>query len=518
MSTWLSAPLPSSARPWRLTKLLRLASAALPLAGALALPHTALASPLLELVGDVHGRGGLNARATEGGAASAYFNPAFLTLARPGLEVGVFVLNDRIAIDVDDRPGTSADLPVGVASATSPKGESLTSYGLATSWLDSGHLDLPARPRQGNGSSENVRGYLVLGYVAQWFDGRLGLGVYTMIPSGQYTGASAFFVDEREQYFTNSLHAELYSDRLTATSLAFGVGVRLTERLSIGAAVTLGLAATAKTPTFLNDISRFEDLQIGADFGVDVALAPHAGITYQLTEQARVAATLHTPQKFEVTTDFTFLVANGIYQGAKIGFVHHYLPLQIGLGGSYEAYRSGDASLLFVGNALYARWSDYQDRHAERPLEPYGWYDTVTPSLGARYRAGRFSTLVDAVYQPTPVPEQTGRTNYVDNTRIGVTTGAEYTWPVGEGALAAGFRAQAHALPQRSTRKLQRSTPLGTNNRTSDFVIDEVPDDSVVGGAPFAGRDGLQTNNPGWPGFTSSGWLLGGSLYVSYKY
>ena len=31
-------------------------------------------------------------------------------------------------------------------------------------------------------------------------------------------------------------------------------------------------------------------------------------------------------------------------------------------------------------------------------------------------------------------------------------------------------------------------------------------------------RDGLQTNNPGFPGFASEGWLLGGSLYVAILY
>ena len=484
----------------------------------LAAPSTAAASPLFELVGGVQGHGGLNARATEAGAASAYFNPAFLTLTRPSLEAGVFVLNDRIAIRLDERPSPSVDVPVGFQNATSPTGASLPSYALPTSWLNSGNRDLPPRPRQQGGSSDGVRGYLVLGGVAQWFEGRLALGVYTMIPSGQYTGAQAFFVDEREQYFTNSLHAELYSDRMTATSLAFGVGVRVSERLSLGLAATLGLGATATTPTFLNDISRFQDLRIDAKVGVDVALSPHVGAVYQLSDDVQLAATLHTPQKFEVVTDFTFLVANGIYQRAQIGFIHHYLPLQIGFGGSYQAYRSGDDALLLVGNLLYAHWSQYQDRHTERPLEPYAWYDTVTPSIGARLAHGSLSALLDAVYQPTPVPDQTGRTNYVDNTRIGTSAGGEYAWPLGKGELVIGMRAEVHGLPTRTTRKLGRSTPLGDGNDSADFVLDEVPDDATVGGQPLAGREGLQTNNPGWPGFESSGWVLGGSAFVRYRY
>ena len=51
-----------------------------------------------------------------------------------------------------------------------------------------------------------------------------------------------------------------------------------------------------------------------------------------------------------------------------------------------------------------------------------------------------------------------------------------------------------------------------------DGVLDEVPDDAVVGGMPLAGGAGLQTNNPGWPGFASRGTLLGGALSVGLLY
>jgi len=49
-------------------------------------------------------------------------------------------------------------------------------------------------------------------------------------------------------------------------------------------------------------------------------------------------------------------------------------------------------------------------------------------------------------------------------------------------------------------------------------VVDEVPDDAVVGGAPLPGREGLQTNNPGWPGFSSAGWVLGMAIALNLTY
>jgi hypothetical protein len=50
-------------------------------------------------------------------------------------------------------------------------------------------------------------------------------------------------------------------------------------------------------------------------------------------------------------------------------------------------------------------------------------------------------------------------------------------------------------------------------------MVDELPDDAVdARGDPFPGAAGLQTNNPGWPGFGSDGWILGGSLTLTLLY
>ncbi|MET0287092.1 MAG: hypothetical protein ABW352_21590 [Polyangiales bacterium] len=38
---------------------------------------------------------------------------------------------------------------------------------------------------------------------------------------------------------------------------------------------------------------------------------------------------------------------------------------------------------------------------------------------------------------------------------------------------------------------------------------------AVRSGRPVEGREGLQTNNPGWPGYSSSGWVSAGGLTLS---
>jgi hypothetical protein len=490
-----------------------------------ATPRPAAASPLFELAGGVQGSGGLNARAMEGGAASTYFNPAFLPDAESGFDLGVFVLSDQIGIRPFSRPDTSTDIPVNFPDAQKAGGGGFDNYGLPTSWLQNGKAAdafgnpvLPARPRQAAGSGQKVRAYQVIGYVTKLFQGHLAIGLYTMIPYGQYTGAQAFFADEREQYFTNSLHSELYSDRLIATSLAFGLGVKIIPELSVGLSATLALKSTASTPTFLNDLNRFQDIRINPDIGVNASLAPHLGVVYKPFSRLQLSATVHTPQKFEVNTDFKFLIANGYFQGAQINFIHDYLPWQLAFGASFEVVKTAADTVTVAGTALYAKWSDYLDRHGDHPSGPYAWHDTLAPTLGVRYRHDAMRLLLDGTYHRSPVPDQTGRTNYVDSDRIGTSAGFDYAFPLWGGKLRAGLQGQAHRLVAREVHKLP--TPPSPSGDPGDpqLVVDEVPDSAVFGGKPLEGREGLQTNNPGWPGFSSSGWIFGGGVYLSFNY
>ena len=59
-------------------------------------------------------------------------------------------------------------------------------------------------------------------------------------------------------------------------------------------------------------------------------------------------------------------------------------------------------------------------------------------------------------------------------------------------------------------------TPTRPDGKTiaPERVKDELPDDAQLAGEPVAAAEGLQTNNPGWPGFASGGWLLAATLHL----
>jgi hypothetical protein len=173
---------------------------------------TVRASPLFELIGSSLGTSGFNGRAYGASSASTYFNPAMLPHAREGIELGWFVLNDAVSVTLDGR-SRGVDVPETVLRDIGGR----PVPPLPTQWLERGCAPVPgatlgcdtvlaAQPRQSAGSSGNVRAYQVIGLVNHVWDRYLSYGLYTLVPLGPYVRANSFFSDEREQYFSNSLH------------------------------------------------------------------------------------------------------------------------------------------------------------------------------------------------------------------------------------------------------------------------------------------------------------------------
>jgi hypothetical protein len=466
-------------------------------------------SPVFDLTGGADGMGGLQAGTVPGGASAAYFNPALLVEVPFGLTAGFMVLSEQIGISLDGRPGTQFSIPDGVANAAHASGAPLGNVPLPTNQLQVTH------PRQGAGTGHQTIAYETIGFAAKLLEDHLGLGFYGIIPDGNFTNLDAFYADEREQYFSNSLHPELYDDRLTGLSLAFGAGFKFDDTFSVGVGAGLTLRAGVAAPTYVANAGALQNLLIDTNASVNMSVAPNMGLSYRPTPRWRLSATAHAPEKVEMAIDFTFLLPNGIKQGSSINLVYDYMPWQFGAGTEYDVVQHKHETLTLAGTAVYQKWSDYLDRHGEAPIAAYGWYDTLTPTVGVRYKYWGTGTFVDVQYKPTPVPAQTGRTNYVDNDRIGGAVGVDYEFNVWHTAMRVGAQALMYWLmPRQQTKLPTPNEPDGLNHYPA-LVSDELPDDSQIGGQPVPGAAGLQTNNPGWPGFSSTGVIVGGGVYLS---
>ena len=482
------------------------------------------ASPPFDLTGDTASAGGLQARTIAGGSAAAYFNPALLVDGPAEATVGFMLLSQHLSVTLDGRPGTQFAVLDGLGNAAHADGTRFDNYSIATNLLQFGRAasarrsGFTARPRQAAGSGEGVLTYEVVGLAVKLLRERVALGLHALIPNGQFTKMRAFFNDEREQYFSNSLHPELYSDRMTALSLALGLGVKLMRGLSLGVGATLGLKANVVAPTYVVDAGKLDQILIDMNANVNIGITPHFGLNVQPIERLRVTATVHAPQQVELGTAFTFLLATGVEQSSGVTFVLDYTPWQLALGASFDLVHEPEHTLTVASTLLYATWSAYIDRHGVKPTPAYPWADTLSPTLGVRWRFHGVHAWLDASFTPTPVPPQTGRTNYVDNDRVSSVLGAEYHFRWLDTNMRIGANAQLHHLLERHQTKLMTPTQADGRVLAPERVKDEVPDDARISGEPVAGSEGLQTNNPGWPGFSSRGWIIGGTVHFALAF
>jgi long-chain fatty acid transport protein len=487
-------------------------------------PAAARASPPFELMGSALGSGGLNARSSGSDASSAYFNPARLARAKPGLQLGWFVLNDAIDLTMFARNGV--DVPTTALDEFEGRFPPVP-----TTWLQNGCdpamqgrcvTKLAPRPRQGAGSSGNTRVYQVFGLVSEVAKRWLTLGVYGMVPLDGFLQGQSFFVNEREQYFSNSLHPELYSDRLTAMALAFGASSQLLDWLAFGVGATLSLTNTADAGTYVGNSADIPDtLQLATKIDVTTGIAPNFGFMLTPLDGLDISLTAHTPQKMEIVTGFSTFLPNGDLQRADRTATLAWEPWKFGIGAQYDFVREPGQRFGAVAAATCALWSGYLNRQNERPQQGYGWSNTVGLSFGLRHVYDeRLTSSLDASYEPSPVPAQTGRTNYVDNDRYSLAASVSYQYPIAEKAeLKVGVQGQVHFLPERSQLKIDPTKPPYAGNSYSQLVQDEWLDGAVNNREEVIQESyGLQTNNPGWPGYSSKGTIVGGGLNVSLLY
>ncbi len=481
----------------------------------------AQASPLLEQMGGFGDTGGQQARNLATGASAAYFNPALLVDVPTGVTFGALVFGSRIGVGLQGRGDGSYDVPAGLENAAHSDGSRFDNYPIATQTLQIGREATPtqsataARPRQAQGTGKQTLSYEAIGIVGRFFDQRLAIGFVGLIPNGSFMTLRSFYPDEREQFTSNSLHPELYGDRMTSLAFGFGLGYRLHKQFSLGAGAAVSLRAGAGSPAYVADAGHLDSLLLNVDVKVHAGVAPHGGFAYRPLPRWRITGTVHAPQQILIRADVKFLLGTGVEQTSSLKLLFDWMPWQAGLGTSVDIVQTKAIVLTVAGSAVYGRWSQYEDRHGERPIAAFGWHDTITGALGARLNAGPWKLALDAQYKPTPVPLQRGRTNYVDNDRIGLSQTFEYAIPFGETKLKIGAQLQGFWLLNRFARKLTTPTFSDGINRTPALVKDEVPDDAQIGGKPVSGAAGLQTNNPGWPGFSSKGWVASAGLYLS---
>lgn len=455
----------------------------------LLVPMAARANPF-----DVYGLGARSAAMGNAGTAIAddytatYYNPSGLALADPAFNVGLALTYDVVTIRLKDRPA-GYDLPdVGNKSPAIP-----TKFRL--------------QARADTTNIPNTYNLQFGGVLAPMEQLRLGFAVG--LPVNEIGEQTSRFADEREQYFSNRLDFELLGHRQQQMSVLLGAAYRMTNWLAFGVALSLLPNSATNAGVYLADAAKQDQIQMTVRNEQKWNSTVHAGLLFS-GEKLRVGLAWRGENFFDFSIHndvqirgFQTNPANfPVGQNAHI--VVNFSPHQFVLGSSYKS-----GGLLGTLDVIRSLWSRYMDTAGE----PAGFNDTWSARMGAQWQATTDSQLFAGLrYEQSPVPEQTGRTNYVDNDRIGLSAGARHRFEFGGRTMDFGWYLQVQRLLARDTNKLAGNYQACAPGVTT--VCDEVPDNTKdpVSGKTMPQAQGLQTGNPGFPGFLSYGTILAGGL------
>jgi hypothetical protein len=451
------------------------------------------ASSTLEIIGATTGGNQITARVLSHGSAATYFNPSLLPEATPKLEVGFFGLSTQTKIRLKARPD-GVDVPSSIYNTSAP------GRPLAT-------VDLP-NLRSNTEADDNVV-YAALGMVRPLAGKALVFGFYAFLPVRAFLDQNGFFADEREQYFSNQLHFELLGDRLDVSTITFALGSQLNDWISLGIGIDVAILTESKVTVYVPDGSNQSHVLLAPDIHTNSKFKPYFAATVHPNPRTSVIATLHFPFSNDTHGENDLRFWNYTYaQQGQTSVQQSYTisqgnePLRVALGGSYSGPIRADGRAPWeIGfQVLGERWSHYYNRQGQHPLD--AWNNTLSYALGGGFLWRERHVTADIGYSPSPVPDQTGRTNYVDNSRLLASAGIEGPVRFLGKELEAGVTLFGSLFLPREVSK---------NANAAHPVLDEFPDDAkdLLTGQIASGSAGLQTNNPGYPGWKSTGFMVG---------
>ena len=463
--------------------------------------------------------GGAGAATGDGGPGQLLINPALMSFHGKGVWATFSACPSWMKIRLKDRPD-GYDVPESIYTSH-PSG-----WGMDRPVPTS--LETHARRDTDDLDPAMLLTIAAIGSIFHK-DLRVGLGFTTPLP-GMMT-VHSWYNDEREQHFSNRLHFERFGEFDSAMTFYPGLSFAPTKWLSAGMTLQIDLAMALDARIFLTESTTWDYSYLDTAGKVTPLLRPIAGLAFRTPFGLGLGAVYRHESYADVGVDIDIRVWNGERPDETTGElikqfkqshrnVFGYKPREIALSASFER---GRFSAEAVGTLEL--WSSYVDRHGNDWSHPTAPGDTVAvdwrdPSfdnvfsarLGAEVRATKLlSFRAGAAYFPSPMPSQTGRYNYVDNDLLMYSVGVGLRFRALGRTITADVAAQ---LWQMLALEVLKSRVGAANGG----VVDEVPDTVTdFDGVPLADGQGLQTNNPGFPGYDLGGFALNLALTLGVE-
>ena len=441
---------------------------------------------------------GLTGVASDGGYTAIFANPAAMVNEGGTAGAGFFTTVDGLAIRLADRP-SGYDIPD--FGANSPA--------IPTSFRLRERADTVGVP---------ALNALFAGGTSDLGIERLRIGLLALIPVSGDAAQTTYLNDEREQYFSNALHFDVLGERNHHPIVAAALAFRITDGVAIGAGASFMPGAQGTNRVFIDNVADQSEIDVTVDVANRARWRPVAGLLFTPVPQLDIALSFRDEQlmTIEQTNE---VQARGLQGEEGFPFVQdlfivtNYSPRQVLAGVAWS-----DFGHLLTADIAYTVWSTFPSSEGDSA----GFDDTVSPRLGweADVGGGHHHLRAGIAYEPTPVPEQTGRTNYVDNDRVVVTAGTGHSLDVlALGAIELSWYAQVHLLAPRTDEKAALTRYPSCEDGVTT-LCDEVPDGATdpLTGAAWVGAEGLQTGNPGFPAYSSGGWLFAAGLEARWQF
>ena len=304
--------------------------------------------------------------------------------------------------------------------------------------------------------------------------------------------------------------------RVFVSVCALGLSFRPHKNLSLGVGGSLNNRSSSIPEIYLPDATNQEETETNPQIEVKPELTPYFGVDWMPlgSNQWSISSSVHLPSQSRLVGagqlrfwDFEYPEGqDALNQKFELAFYDEPLKVSLGSAGTFMLTQK---QLTVYGDLLWSKWSEYTDRHLN---QKHNWVDTLSARGGVSVLMDMHEVGAGFSYDPTPVPEQRGRTNYVDNTRAGLEMGWSWRLPVApeSGAISLGVSGQLLRFMHRSHKMVAD---------TANPVVDELPDQAInaMDDRPLVEATGLQTNNPGFPGYSHAGWLSSIQLTLSIE-
>ncbi len=294
----------------------------------------------------------------------------------------------------------------------------------------------------------------------------------------------------------------IYDGRPDKISAAFALGYRVIRGIDIG--IGFAISPTLSLPTLVQyqagrAPSVNDNVEVRIDSSLDLAVSPLLGLRLQPLDWLGLSLVWRDAQISRATGTQT-TQAGGIVAPDSIDFFQMWEPATVVIGAAITPVRDVSWSL----DVTWRKWSGFrtafnQGSDPNDPtnvgspiLPPYGWNDTLSIASGLEVKIPHTGWAIrgGAGVEPTPIPTQTGPTNYLGaNTFIA--------------ALGAGFDLRKVSKVPLVIDAHVRARFGGTQSVTKN------PSAMTDADATLPGQ---QIDNMGFPGFRSQAVMMQAGL------